>query len=394
MLECEYIKFAFRLNKHLPGLVDSYFGPEHLSKQVEQEPVIPLIELREQLQTLLRGTKEVQEEIRRIYFIKQLDALEVLLEDKLGTKLLFEDLVARLFDLSVLPVPDSILKELRSEIIWLLPTRLKSSYLDAVQDWEKERQIDGQQVFIFLNNLLEEYRQRTRRFINLPRDEQVVLKAVSAKPWPAYNRYGRGASSSIEINTDRKRTKYELATMLAHETYPGHHTELSIKENLTYKRNKCLEVSIQLLNTPMCVISEGIADCGFKFLEEIEPLGFADEQDKLLAEKLATLRMAAWVNAVFQLHLQNEPPEVVAKYLHENSLMPIQRARDSLNFHLQPLTRVYALTYWWGRKLVWDSYLDAKNLNRSRDFFAVLYSLPLCPTTLATLSREMIVDAG
>jgi hypothetical protein len=384
-----FSRFSFRLNKHIPGLVDSYFGPKHLSEEVEKEPVISLKKLRAQLRELRQGATGIEDDIRRTFFIKQLYALEVLLEEQLGIELSFKDRVAKLFDLDVSPIPNKELDELRYQIRALLSKKPKRSYLETVQDWERGRQVFGRQLFLFLNDLLKQYKERTRRLLDLPKKEKVILKEVSGKSWPAYNWYQGQASSSVEINTDTRRTRYELASMLAHETYPGHHTELSIKEKVTYEKNRWLEVSIQLLNTPMCAISEGIADCGLKFLEEVEPVDYADEKEKLLSEKLANLRMAAWVNTIFILYYQNESPEVAVQYLHENSFLPIERARSSLNFHLHPLTRMYALTYWWGRKLIWDTYKDATEAGKTREFFTTLYCLPLCPSTLLRLRKNL-----
>jgi hypothetical protein len=52
---------------------------------------------------------------------------------------------------------------------------------------------------------------------------------------------------------------WNIPTVVAHETYPGHHAEHAIKENRLYIGEGHPEHSIVLLNTPSSLISEGIA---------------------------------------------------------------------------------------------------------------------------------------
>jgi hypothetical protein len=51
-----------------------------------------------------------------------------------------------------------------------------------------------------------------------------------------------------------------LLAAAAHEGYPGHHTEFSVKEWKLYRELNQFEHSILLLNSPKLIISEGIAE--------------------------------------------------------------------------------------------------------------------------------------
>ena len=53
-----------------------------------------------------------------------------------------------------------------------------------------------------------------------------------------------------------------LVHTIAHETYPGHHLEHAWKEADLVDAHGRLEASILLINTPECLISEGLADLG------------------------------------------------------------------------------------------------------------------------------------
>jgi hypothetical protein len=50
-----------------------------------------------------------------------------------------------------------------------------------------------------------------------------------------------------------------IPTVVAHEAYPGHHTERVMKEDKLYLGEGRLEHSIALSNTPSALVSEGIA---------------------------------------------------------------------------------------------------------------------------------------
>ena len=56
-----------------------------------------------------------------------------------------------------------------------------------------------------------------------------------------------------------------LPRIIAHEAYPGHHLEHAWKEADLVDRDGRLEASILLINTPECLISEGLANLGLRF---------------------------------------------------------------------------------------------------------------------------------
>jgi len=55
-------------------------------------------------------------------------------------------------------------------------------------------------------------------------------------------------------------------SVAAHEGYPGHHKEFTIKEKRLYRESNQFERSILLLHSPKLIISEGIADLAVKML--------------------------------------------------------------------------------------------------------------------------------
>jgi len=51
-----------------------------------------------------------------------------------------------------------------------------------------------------------------------------------------------------------------LPRLVAHESYPGHHTEHCRKEAGLVERKGQAEQTIFLVNTPQCLMAEGLAD--------------------------------------------------------------------------------------------------------------------------------------
>ena len=69
----------------------------------------------------------------------------------------------------------------------------------------------------------------------------------------------------MDINTDLPVRATDLIHVVAHETYPGHHLEHAWKEADLVDTRGRMEASILLINTPECLISEGLADVGAGF---------------------------------------------------------------------------------------------------------------------------------
>ena len=56
-----------------------------------------------------------------------------------------------------------------------------------------------------------------------------VVKPDSGQPWSAYNWYRGKAQSLVEFNTDVPISMLNILGTMAHEGYPGHHTEGQLK---------------------------------------------------------------------------------------------------------------------------------------------------------------------
>ena len=64
----------------------------------------------------------------------------------------------------------------------------------------------------------------------LPDGEICDFELVTDKPWSGFNTYLGGLRSRVDINTDLPVLSLFLPHLVAHEAYPGHHTEHTRKE--------------------------------------------------------------------------------------------------------------------------------------------------------------------
>ena len=98
----------------------------------------------------------------------------------------------------------------------------------------------------------------------LPDGEHVEFELVTDQPWSGFNYYLGDLRSRVAVNTDLPVLSTGLAHLVAHEAYPGHHTEHTRKEVGLVRRRQWWEESIFLVGTPQCLLAEGLADLGLE----------------------------------------------------------------------------------------------------------------------------------
>ena len=73
-------------------------------------------------------------------------------------------------------------------------------------------------------------RDRVRAEFPLPDSETIIYEVVTDKPWSGFNYYLGDYRSTVAVNADLKQQMSNLPRLVAHESYPGHHTEHCRKE--------------------------------------------------------------------------------------------------------------------------------------------------------------------
>src|SRR5207253_2390329 len=126
-----------------------------------------------------------------------------------------------------------------------------------------------------------EERVRTDELAELPAGGSVALELVEDEPSLALNYYLGGPRRRVVSNTDLPRRANDLLPVVAHELYPGHHTEHSLKEQLLVCGRGQLEESILMVGTPQSTVNEAIAT--------LAPEMIAEDEDRLAAGLLEPL---------------------------------------------------------------------------------------------------------
>jgi hypothetical protein len=276
----DYLLLALRLEQHIPGLVDGYFGPAGLKAQVDMEPLRSPARLREDA-TALRGRldREIVDDDRRSWLDVQLIALETQAAALAGDVLPYLDHVAQCFAYRPARHDDAVFEAAAAQVSALLPG--DAPLAERLEAWDARLEVAPNRVLATVEWLLSRFRAAAAERFGLPDGEDLRVSLVRDQPWGAYNWYDGGRRSRIDVNTDLPVRAPGLIGLVAHEAYPGHHLEHASKEASLVDGQGRLESSILLINTPECLISEGLADLGVGFAAP--PTGRADLLVELFA---------------------------------------------------------------------------------------------------------------
>jgi hypothetical protein len=362
----EYLRIAFGVERHFPGFIDAYVGPQELRAEADMAPPPTVAALLARTRTLHQQLPALgYPETRQDYLDKQLTGIEMVLRKLQGESVPYRDEVAACFDIEIAMEPEATFEAAIAELDEIVPGR--GPLFDRMNAWRDRYVIDNATARAGFELLLNETRTRTLPIVDLPAGEAIELSFVVDKPWSGYNWYLGNAKSLVEINVDLPIRANAITDLIAHEGYPGHHTEHSLKDRALYQGKGYAEHAIHLINTPECVISEGIAtvaeaqifpgDEGIIFKSEVlyPAMGVQGdpEREERIDELFGKLRAVAG-NAAILRHEQGASESDVIDYLMRWELTPKDRAERRFRFIDDPLWRPYIFTYFAGRDLVRD----------------------------------------
>jgi hypothetical protein len=216
-----------------------------------------------------------------------------------------------------------------------------------------------------LERLKEVLGPRAHALAPMPAEESVTYEIVSNKTWMAYNRYEGQHHSRVEVNADLPISIVLLVDLAAHEAYPGHHTERTMKDAHLFRDLGRMETCVMIISAPESLVSEGIA---MNALEEaLGPAPFdvvtdvlADMDlrfDPIEAHEIQQADMALYAsatNAAFMLHEDGAATEEAEEYLREWALESDEKAARTVAFLTDPSSRAYMSAYTDGRRLCHD----------------------------------------
>jgi hypothetical protein len=395
-----YLRLGLRLEKHVAGYVDAYYGPEEIRSAIGEETAQPP-------PVLVDAAKELRQELprqnyspqRTTYLEKHLLAIETLARKLAGETFSYCEEVERYFDISPQWKDEAEFYAAHAELDEILPG--EGALPERLQEHRDRFIIPEEKVLLLVEIAMAELRQRTRALFPLPVEESFEVSLVHEKPWGAYNWYMGQYRSLIELNQDLPTRAHTLLELFAHEAYPGHHTEAVMKERELYRGHGYAEQSMALLNTPENVVAEGIGNTGITILfedreriawknEHLYPQAGLEPDDEERAVRLRkALRKLRFVsaNAALLLHEQGRPAEEVIDYIVRFSLRKRSEAEHSIRFLQSPLFRAYTFCYPVGESLI-EAVLE--QVDDRPAFFRRLLSEQWVPSGLAQLAQAQV----
>ena len=348
-----YLRLGLQLGRHVEGLVDAYFGPPELAAAVESEsPVEP--------RALVDAADVLLDELEDGWLRDQVAGLRTYAGVLAGEPRSYADEVEGCYGVRPARTDEAVFEAAHERLEELLPGTGPLTGRHA--RWEESIRVPADRVEQAVTSAIETARAWAGRLVDLPDGEGVAVEVVRDVPWMAFCEYLGGLRSRISVNIDLPLSALELLTIAIHETYPGHHVERAVKDELLVRGRGLLEEAIVLVPTPQSLVSEGIAtiaptmllggEAGPELAAVMHDAGIELDLSHALAvgEALEPCRWAE-VNATLMLHEDGAGEAEVRAYLERWGLMSPELSAHMIRFFGEPTSRTYVITYPAGQEL-------------------------------------------
>ena len=277
-----YLELGLRLGRHVDGFVDAYYGPPALAGRVEAEPLRPPGRAGRRRRrawsptsTPARARAPATTRVdagRRRWIRAQVLGLRTSARKLAGEPIAYLDEVEQCYGARPALVPEDTFAAAHARLDAVLPGAgpLRERYIA----WREAHAVPPEQLEPAIRSLADDLRERTQRLFGLPEGEHVDWVFETDKPWSGFNYYEGGLRSRVAINVDLPVLSLSLGHLVAHEAYPGHHTEHTRKEVGLVRQRRWHEETIFLVGTPQCTLAEGLADLGAEV--DVRPAARAD----------------------------------------------------------------------------------------------------------------------
>ena len=393
----EYLLLGLRFDRIEEGYVDSYTGDPALRAVVAAEPPPDPADLARQATRLiaeLPGAEGLDGQ-RADYIAAHLRALASAGRKFAGEDIGFVQEVHDYFDVDISKGDPDKYREAHRKLDEALGGT--GDLAERMQSYRSGEEIPPERLEECIHAFSSALRDKVRADFPLPDAETINYEIVTDKPWSGFNYYEGDYRSTVAVNADLKQQMSGLPRLVAHESYPGHHTEHCRKEfGLVAGKNQT-EQTIFLVNTPQCLMAEGLADLALyaaigpdwgQWATEIyADLGLRFDGERAVAVSNAAAALAdVRQDAALMLHDEHRDVDDVVAFLRRWQLTSDARARQSLRFLSSPLWRAYTSTYVEGYRLL-RAWLDARPADVSLiERFGRLLDEPLVPSALRPAS--------
>lgn len=334
------------------------------------------------LRILNHNNEDVFPFFKKSYIEQQLNALELQLK-------LFQDPqsydgryaeVARIFIGIELPEPSlTEITEIHNKLNSLLQTDDLATLAERLQAWKNHYQCSSSAYLKEAKMVTKEYAALTftnifphliddKDIAGLKELDSITLEAEgTTASWTAYNYYSGNYTGKVIFNEAVPFYKNTIRTFVAHEIFPGHHASDIIKEYYLKNITRDDYMGIKFLNTPSCLIEEGMADAGLELLG-ISP----SDTNELIEYYVGELHAAVTYYSTYQLFINNKDEADVSGEIKSMKLL-INDSDVSRNINFIKSWKYYVPSYKLGRDFV------RRQMEKYTDQTELLKLLYLCP---------------
>jgi hypothetical protein len=347
-----YVRLGLELGRHSDDVVDAYFGPPGLAAAVDAaDPVAPA--------RLAASAQALAAELGDGWLRDQVSALATFAGVLAGESRPYADEVEACYQLRPARTDEAVFAEVHERLEGLLPG--PGTIAERYDAFRRSAFVPAARVEQVAGEAIEAARAATRDLVGLPDGEAVDLEIVHDVPWMGYCRYVGDLRSRISINADLPQSVVDLIRLVIHETYPGHHVERCLKDELLVRERGLLEETIVLLPTPQSVIAEGIASMAPGVLLDhaadalgrvADAAGIDTDFPRAVAVESA-VETCRWVevNAALMLYEDGTGEAEVRAYAERWALLDAELSAHMIRFLRGPTSRAYIISYPAGREL-------------------------------------------
>jgi hypothetical protein len=394
----DFLLLALRIDKHIKGYVDFYYGPENLKKIVENESLKSPYKLLKDCNDLIKKL-EVQgyDKTREHYLAKLLTAMKTSVEDLIGIEISIEEQFLRLYDAFLKPVNESEFENLRTEV-----DKAYGGFQDfgARMKYLREiRKVPETQAYQLFKKALKIVKRRTEHLFQklLPENEKILIELVGNNEsnekikWNYYNWYLGNYTSRIELNPGYAMYWTSLLPSAAHEGYPGHHTQFVLNEEKLYRELNQFEHSLLIFHSPKLIIAEGIADLALsvlysdKEIVEVSVQEFCPDSSKedsieaLIAQNKIRRKLSLfWYDFAYRALIDKYSDKQLIEYGSQFGVFSKEDIRNQLKRLNNPVYSKNAFTYNLGTKIITQKLGEIPSVKNFRN----LLINPILPSDL------------
>ena len=354
-----YLELGLRMGRLIDGFVDAYYGPSVIADRVSAEQVSTpdfLVASAGQLVVDLDAGVDdsVLDASRRRWLRAQVTGMHTSARKMAGEQIAYVDEVEWCYGVRPTFRDEDQFQAAHARLDAVLPG--SGPVRDRIIDWREAQAIPVDRLDAVLRSIAEDFRERTQRLFGLPDGEHIAWELASNQPWSGFNYYEGNLQSRVAINTDLPVLATSIGHLVAHEAYPGHHTEHSRKESGLVRSRGWQEESIFCVGTPQCLIAEGLADLALEIIagevpdllvaEHLRSNGVDFDPEIAHAVRIASESMdAVRANAAWLLHEDGASVDDVVAYIERWGLLPHARAAKAIEFLTSPTWRAYISCY-------------------------------------------------